>query len=180
MRDDGSVILGSMSGNAIRWTEIGGAEVIGQGSLLPAWEGNAMDIADDGTVVRFDIILGNRRAWIQPQGQGDILSLEAWVTDNGGEIPAGVVLEVAQAISADGTVIIGHGFNSAWRIVVDNGPTCAADLVGDGTVNVLDLLELLANWGTAGPGAGLAEPFSVVNVLDMLELLADWGPCPAP
>ena len=28
-----------------------------------------------------------------------------------------------------------------------NGPRCPADLDGDGTVDIFDLLTLLANWG---------------------------------
>jgi len=49
-----------------------------------------------------------------------------------------------------------------------------SDLTGDGAVDVFDLLALLANWGTDGPGAGLAEPDDLVDVFDLLELLADW------
>jgi len=56
---------------------------------------------------------------------------------------------------------------------------CAADVAeGDDTVNVFDLLELLAGWGADGPGADLAEPNGVVDVFDLLALLAAWGPCP--
>jgi hypothetical protein len=47
----------------------------------------------------------------------------------------------------------------------------------DGTVNVFDLLELLSNWNTNGPGAAIAEPSDVVNVFDLLELLSAWGEC---
>jgi len=56
---------------------------------------------------------------------------------------------------------------------------CPADIAeGDDQVNVFDLLELLAGWGGAGPGADLAEPSNVIDVFDLLELLAAWGPCP--
>jgi hypothetical protein len=54
---------------------------------------------------------------------------------------------------------------------------CPADLDGDGSVGVLDLLAVLAAWGTdpAGPpdfdGGG-------VGITDLLTLLANWGPCP--
>jgi len=55
---------------------------------------------------------------------------------------------------------------------------CAADIVGDdGEVTTQDLLELLANWGTDGPGAGIAMPADVVDTSDLLGLLAAWGPC---
>jgi len=46
------------------------------------------------------------------------------------------------------------------------------DINGDGVVNVEDLLILLANWGTSGPG-DLNED-GIVNVLDLLILLANW------
>jgi len=50
------------------------------------------------------------------------------------------------------------------------------DLNGDGFVNVLDLLELLGNWDTDGPGAAIAPDVNVVNVHDLLGMLSDWGP----
>lgn len=61
--------------------------------------------------------------------------------------------------------------------------TCPADCSpqpsGDGKVDVLDLLDLLAQWGGAGscdfipPGGD-----GTVDVLDLLALLAAWGDCP--
>ena len=57
-------------------------------------------------------------------------------------------------------------------------PDCPADLNGDGVVDVLDLLAVLAVWG---PCPGCPEDINgdgVVNVLDLLEVLAAWGPCP--
>ncbi len=59
-----------------------------------------------------------------------------------------------------------------WDIATSVGPG------QDGDVNVFDLLELLSNWGTGGPGSGIAPPFNVVDVFDLLDLLANWGPCP--
>lgn len=62
--------------------------------------------------------------------------------------------------------------------------TCAADLTDstgggpDGDVNVFDLLELLSNWGTNGPGANIADPpNNVVDVFDLIALLEAWGSC---
>jgi hypothetical protein len=54
---------------------------------------------------------------------------------------------------------------------------CLADVNGDGEVDVLDLLALLAAWGnTSGPEDINGD--GIVDVLDLLELLASWGPCP--
>ncbi len=53
---------------------------------------------------------------------------------------------------------------------------CPADINGDGTVDVLDLLEVLGNWGGSGDADITGD--GVVDVLDLLEVLGSWGPCP--
>jgi hypothetical protein len=60
-------------------------------------------------------------------------------------------------------------------------PACPGDCAGapgleDGTVNVTDLLALLAQWSM--DGACDLNNDNVVNVTDLLALLAAWGPCP--
>lgn len=70
----------------------------------------------------------------------------------------------------------------------DGGPAgtlgCDADITpvgGDGSVSVVDLLELLAQWGPCkGCDADIAPSGGngVVDVVDLLALLAQWGPCP--
>ncbi len=81
--------------------------------------------------------------------------------------------EVASGIAADG--------NSNGVPDECDCPADITDSVGgppDGTVNVFDLLELLANWGTNGTGANIAVPANnVVDVFDLLDLLAAWGDC---
>jgi hypothetical protein len=73
--------------------------------------------------------------------------------------------------------------------IVDMGafeyqPPCPADCAPppDGSVNVTDLLALLAQWGASGGGGcDIAPPpggDGVVNVSDLLALLAAWGLCP--
>ncbi len=52
---------------------------------------------------------------------------------------------------------------------------CPADCGdGDGAVTVVDLLDLLAQWG--GPGACDLDGGGI-GISDLLALLADWGPC---
>ena len=53
---------------------------------------------------------------------------------------------------------------------------CAADVTGDGVVNVLDLLAVLTSWGAGGSADVNGD--GVVNVLDLLEVLTSWGECP--
>ena len=56
-------------------------------------------------------------------------------------------------------------------------PDCQA--VPDGTVNVPDLLALLAAWGIFDPGQPCDfDNTNVVGVPDLLQLLAAWGACP--
>lgn len=154
MSDDGTILLGEWLTTesvtrATKWTGVPGAwvrEQIGAGSRLPGWSGIPTDIADDGTIVGFDILIGNRRAWIQPQGTGPILDLKTYIQSLGGTVPAGMTLEVCQAISRDGRCIVGHGFGSgAWRVVIHR---CPADLSGDGTVGLEDLTLMLGAFGS--------------------------------
>ncbi len=65
-------------------------------------------------------------------------------------------------------------------------PLCPADIADadsadpDGVVDVFDLLELLNNWGTGGPGAAISSDgggVGTVDVFDLLDLLAAWGSC---
>ena len=69
------------------------------------------------------------------------------------------------------------------QILVD-GPTgdcggtpCPADLDGDGTVAVADLLLVIDQWGVLGGPADITGD-GIVDVSDLLELVGTWGPCP--
>jgi hypothetical protein len=54
---------------------------------------------------------------------------------------------------------------------------CTGDINADGTVDVTDLLALLAAWGQDGGPSDLNED-GIVNTDDLLMLLAAWGECP--
>lgn len=49
------------------------------------------------------------------------------------------------------------------------------DVVEDGVVNVFDLVELLSNWNTPGPGD--VDGDGIVNIFDLLLLLSNWNAC---
>jgi hypothetical protein len=55
---------------------------------------------------------------------------------------------------------------------------CPADLNGDGNVGIVDMLDLLAAWGTDPGGPPDLDGDGDVGITDFLELLASWGPCP--
>ena len=56
------------------------------------------------------------------------------------------------------------------------GPVIVNDLA-DGTVGILDLLALLAAWGTNPGGPPDFDNDGTVGILDLLTLVASWGAC---
>ncbi|MBC8203303.1 MAG: VCBS repeat-containing protein [Planctomycetes bacterium] len=54
--------------------------------------------------------------------------------------------------------------------------TCAADVDGSGSVDVDDLLALIAGWGSADPALDI-DGSGTVDVDDLLILIGAWGPC---
>lgn len=64
-------------------------------------------------------------------------------------------------------------------IAVWSVPLCPADLTGDGSVDVSDMLALLGQWGPCPDScAGDLNGDGAVDVSDLLLLLAAWGTCP--
>ncbi len=55
---------------------------------------------------------------------------------------------------------------------------CPADVDGDGTVSITDLLSLLAAWGPNPGHPADIDGNGTVAMPDLLALLAAWGPCP--
>ena len=56
--------------------------------------------------------------------------------------------------------------------------TCPWDLDGSADVGILDLLALLAAWGSNPGHPADFNNDGTVGILDLLTLLANWGPCP--
>jgi len=57
------------------------------------------------------------------------------------------------------------------------GTYCAADLDGDGSVGVDDLLAVIADWGCSGC-SGDIDGDGTVGVNDLLSIISGWGSCP--
>ena len=55
---------------------------------------------------------------------------------------------------------------------------CAADVSGDGTVDVNDLLAVIAAWGPCKNCSEDVDDSGSVDVNDLLTVIASWGPCP--
>jgi hypothetical protein len=57
------------------------------------------------------------------------------------------------------------------------GTPCPADINGDGTVGVNDVLAVIDQWGVAG-GPSDVNGDGIVDVVDLLAVVGTWGPCP--
>ena len=72
--------------------------------------------------------------------------------------------------------VFGAGRVDAYEaVVMAMEMNCPADVTGDGIVDVLDLLDVLAGWGGSGPADVNGD--GIVDVLDLLDVLGAWGPC---
>lgn len=72
----------------------------------------------------------------------------------------------------------GHGRINSSATIAALSPPCPADLDGDGSVGVSDLLALLGAWGSNPGGPPDFDGDGTVGVSDFLLLLENWGPCP--
>ncbi|MCZ6542746.1 MAG: PKD domain-containing protein, partial [Planctomycetota bacterium] len=72
----------------------------------------------------------------------------------------------------------GIASGSAYLFDAATPGKCPWDLDASGSVGILDLLALLAVWGTDPGGPPDFDGDGTVGILDLLTLLANWGPCP--
>ena len=77
-------------------------------------------------------------------------------------------------------ITFGHGFVNARAALeaVDTGGTCSADIDGDGTVGVSDLLSVVDQWGECSGCSSDIDGDGVVGVGDLLSVVDMWGDCP--
>jgi len=70
----------------------------------------------------------------------------------------------------------GEYIDAGGNTIVDICQTVCPDINADGTVNVLDLLIVIDQWGQTNSPADISGD-GVVNVSDLLEIVGNWGPC---
>ena len=77
-----------------------------------------------------------------------------------------------------GDQIFGPYSDLGGNIIEDScSSNCAADLSGDGSVNTVDLLALVATFGEGAGSVGDLNNDGIVNTIDLLELVGSFGPC---
>lgn len=178
---DGTYAVGIRNGEAFRWSEKGGFEMLGVvgGGLA---DSSAWGLSDDG-----DVIVGRTGEFFDYDAfiwtpDLEMVLLQDHLESLGATGLDDIRMDAAWGVSADGRTIVGTTtddfFNITAYVVHMPGPACPADLNGDTIVNATDLVMLLGAWGTNGAGANLAPPLGVVNANDLIVLLGAWGPCP--
>ncbi len=64
------------------------------------------------------------------------------------------------------------------RLAHEFSQQCPGDVDNNGSVDVLDLLDLLAAWGDCEGCAADVDHDGIVDVVDLLAILGSWGTCP--
>jgi len=142
-------------------------------------------ISDDGSMVvggtwPFGVPASFGNAFVWREGIGT-QSLPAFFDEVGVTYPAGFTFAFVSGMSSDSRWLTGWGNSGSpgdtvtWVVELPGGDIeCPADLNGDGTVDVTDVLALLAGWGTDG---GDVNGDGTTSVEDLLVLIAAWGAC---
>lgn len=105
---------------------------------------------------------------------------------NGFRHPYGDYLEIAVGPDSRTHIIWGEGDDyigpgGTWYTRGLHGepaPGCPADLNGNATVDIADLLGVLAAWGACPGCPADINGDGDVDITDLLSVLAAWGPCP--
>ena len=121
-----------------------------------------------------------------PSGFGLDGNGEMYICDLGGEVFKVLAGEPEGACCVNGVCIIVNGstcsagngdyhgdFSTCYDGICDQ--TCDGDCNGDGEVDVVDLLQLIADYGGASDCDWNGDGEATVE--DILVLLAGWGPC---
>ena len=138
--------------------------------------------ADGSVIVGSSYIVSGKVVFIWDAVKG-MRNLQAILEVQLGLNLAGWTLTDARGVSPNGNTIVGYGINplgatEGWIATLSSVVPCFADINSDNSVNVTDLLALLAAWGPNPGHPADTNGDGTVNVTDLLALLAAWGVCP--
>ena len=172
--------LAGFNGTVSVFANDGGAGFTQQFSgLLGGWPWfvEAADLDGDGAEDAIVTEAQNGRIFLLPNESGPGIGYGQVEILTGGSFPRFVLpIDLDEDCDLDLLVadIGAHSLRVYRNETVQGGDCAAADLNGDGRVDVQDLLDLLARWGSPHPAADLNYD-GIVDVLDMLFLLEHWG-----
>jgi hypothetical protein len=80
------------------------------------------------------------------------------------------LVDIAEGLSQDTN---GNGIPDECECITDTD----ADINGDGSVNVIDLLIIISNWDAEGSSEGDVDGDGIVGIQDLLLLIGAWSDC---
>ena len=120
-----------------------------------------------------DVLLGEQDfAYLLPDGL-EYLSTDVIIPTATPDGSWHIAVQISGSDDADTT-----NNTSFASIYVGDVATCAADISGDGEVNVDDILSVVAAFGACGSCDEVLNGDGAVDVDDLLVAIAAWGPCP--
>lgn len=112
-----------------------------------------------------------------PVGPGQLLACNDNSCGTASEVSFPVVANALYRIRIGGpNTVTGSGTMTITCTVA--GPACPADVNGDNSVNVSDLLAVINNWGPCPGCPADINNDDQVNVADLLTVIGAWGDCP--
>ncbi len=147
--DEGLAIIGGFVYRGTKIPALEGRYVFGEFAATFASNGRLFYLGDGNEVLEFALV-GQKALGLALLGMGQDAAGELYAMVNATSVPfgtTGAVLRIAPKLG---------------------------DLNGDGITGIVDLLELLANWGQPRGAADL-DGDGVVGINDLLILLANWG-----
>lgn len=135
--------------------------------------GVSVDGAEAAMAESFGVTPNVLDAWAIFDVTGDVVAWAAGATNEGWLIhPTGT--DGWRFVSSESAA---PGDTPYLEVTFDAGPSCDADLDGDGAVGAADLAALLGLWGPGPSGADL-DADGGVGSGDLALLLGAWGACP--
>ena len=112
---------------------------------------------------------GNYSDWLGPYESG-VVAEASYIWHSYGDF--NVRVKAIDDPNSDGN--FSDGLESDWSDSLLVTVKIPGDIDGNGVVDVVDLLALLAAWGEPGGPADINND-GIVDVVDLLILLANWG-----
>lgn len=152
-----------------------------QGGAIHIVNGDGHSMSNS-TVSNNYAIDGGGISWQNVQTVFPFYIIDSVITANDALNSGGGIRSVAgsQPVAFVGSTLCDNTPDEIIGPFVDNGDNtlcvCPPDINGNGTVDVNDILVIVAQWSTSGPQADVNQD-GIVDITDLLITLDEFGPC---